>query len=89
MPFQVTRFSLHGFAVTVAGQYADTPVVVRLAGDDFREHRLERSAEGQARAFCLNNLLGQVPLRFADVVVLGPNGRREVRRRANTAVRSG
>jgi len=85
--FQVTKFPVHGFATTVAGRRTGTPVVARFAGDNFREYRLSSGFAETARTYALNNVLGRVPSKFADaVVVLGPNGDHEIskrRRRSN------
>lgn len=79
---QVTKFPAHGFATTMAGRRTGVPVLTRLAGDNFREHRLSTGLADRVRTFALNNVLGRVPIHFADVtIVLGPHGRAEIRSR--------
>ncbi len=81
--FQVTKFPVHGFVATVAGHRTDTPVVTRLAGDNFREHQFSERTLDCARTFALNNLIGVVPAWFSDAtIVLGPHGKSEIERRA-------
>lgn len=79
--FQVTKFPLHGCAATIAGRRTGTPVVTRLAGDNFREFRYSAGLK-KARTFGLNNGLGRVPVHWSDrVIVLGPHGRSEITKR--------
>lgn len=81
--FQVTKFPLHGCATTIAGKRTGTPVVARFAGDNFNEYHLSSGLD-KAKTFGLNNVLGRIPARFADrVVVLGPHGRSEIEQRAS------
>lgn len=76
--FQVTKFPLHGCATTIAGRRTGTPVLARLAGDNFNEHRLSAGLD-RMRVFGLNNVLGRVPVHLADrIIVLGPHGRGEI-----------
>lgn len=84
--FQVTKFPVHGFAVTVAGLRTSTPVITRFAGDNFREHVFSGGAAGKARTYTLNNLIGTIPARLSDAtIVLGPHGRNEIKKRNNNA----
>lgn len=83
---QVTKFPVHGTAATVAGLRTGTPVLTRLAGDNFREHRLSSGLADRARTILLNNAFGRVPVHGSDLtIVLGPHGRREIRRRRSGA----
>lgn len=83
--FQVTEFAAHGFATVVAGQRADVPTIARIAGDDFNEYKL-LSGAAKAKIFVMRNLLGRVPLRLADeIVVLGPHVRSELAARGRTS----
>lgn len=83
---QVTKFPVHGTAATVAGRRTGVPVLTRLAGDNFREHRLASGPADRARTFLLNNGFGRVPIHGADLtLVLGPHGRGEIRRRRSRA----
>ncbi|MDZ7850709.1 MAG: glycosyltransferase family 4 protein [Halodesulfurarchaeum sp.] len=80
--FQVTKFPVHGFATAVAGKVTDTPVLTRLAGDNFREYRVSSERLQAVKAFGLNNIMGRVPLYWSDrIIVLGPHGRSEIARR--------
>ncbi|PSP72831.1 hypothetical protein BRC86_11425 [Halobacteriales archaeon QS_3_64_16] len=79
---QVTKFPVHGVASVLAGRRTGVPVLTRLAGDNFREHRLSTGPADRARTFALNNLLGRLPVRLADAtIVLGPHGREAIRSR--------
>lgn len=76
--FQVTKFPLHGCATTIAGRRTGTPVLTRFAGDNFNEHHLSSGLD-RVKTFGLNNVLGRVPVHFADrIIVLGPHGRAEI-----------
>ena len=78
--WQVTKFPLHGCAATVAGRRTDTPVLARLAGDNFREFRVSSGLHA-IKAFGLNNVFGRVPTRLGDrIIVLGPYGRKVIER---------
>lgn len=86
---QVTKFPAHGTAATVAGRRTRTPVLTRLAGDNFGEHRLSAGATDRIRTFLLNNGFGRVPIYGADLaIVLGPHGREAIHgRRPGARVR--
>lgn len=80
---QVTKFPLHGCATTVAGWRTDTPVLTRFAGDNFREFQFSNGLDA-VKAFGLNNVLGRVPARWSDrIIVLGPYGRSEIAGRSD------
>lgn len=80
--FQVTKFPLHGCAVALAGQWSSTPVLTRFAGDNFREFKFSKGFD-KIRAFGLNNVVGQIPTRWSDqIIVLGPHGKQEINRRS-------
>lgn len=80
--FQVTRFPTHGTATAVAARLTGTPAITRLAGDNFNEHRFANDVEERLRTFLLKNCIGIVPVHLPDaVVVLGPRGRSQLRRR--------
>lgn len=76
--FQITEFATHGTAAVVAGRYGSTPVITRLAGDDFQEYK-HSTKINRMKVFTMRNILGQVPLRLADaIVVLGPHVKQQV-----------
>ncbi|MBX0285480.1 glycosyltransferase family 4 protein [Halomicroarcula sp. F28] len=79
--WQVTKFPLHGCATTIAGRRTGTPVLTRFAGDNFNEFRFSEGVSA-VKAFALNNLFGRVPVHGSErVIVLGPHGRSEIKRR--------
>ena len=79
---QVTRFPTHGPAVAFAGQQTNTPTITRLAGDNFREYRFATDLTEKLRTFALKNVISLTAVHLSDaVVVLGPNGRRDIERR--------
>ena len=81
--FQVTKFPLHGSAAILAGQRTSTPVLTRFAGDNFREFKFSSGLD-KIRAFGLNNVIGQIPARWSDqIIVLGPHGKQEINRRSH------
>lgn len=83
--FQVTEFAAHGFATVVAGKYKGIPTITRVAGDDFNEYKLTAGLS-KIKLFGMRNILGRVPLTFADeIVVLGPQIRSELERRGRTS----
>lgn len=78
--WQVTKFPIHGFAAVVAGHRTDVPVLTRFAGDNFREYKLANSTVERLKTYCLNNTFGRVTAAAADAtIVLGPNGRDEIK----------
>lgn len=84
--FQVTKFPVHGVAAAVAGWRTNTPVLARYAGDNFREYKFDRRTATKAKSFVLNNILGRVPVKLADaIIVLGPHGHREIASRSDSA----
>ncbi len=79
---QVTRFPTHGSAVALAGWRTDTPTVARLAGDNFREYQFATDPLEKLRTFALKNVLALLAIHLPDaVIVLGPGGRRDLKRR--------
>jgi len=79
---QVTRFPTHGSAAAIAGWRTDTPTVTRLAGDNFREYKFSTGVGEKLRTFALKNVIALTAVHLPDaVVVLGPNGRRDLERR--------
>lgn len=79
---QVTRFPTHGSAVALAGRQTDTPIITRLAGDNFREYRFTTELKDTLKTFALKNVIALSAVYLATaVVVLGPTGRRDIRRR--------
>lgn len=79
---QVTRFPTHGPALALAGRQTDIPTVTRLAGDNFREYRFAADMMETLRTFALKNIIALAAVHLSDaVVVLGPNGRRDIERR--------
>ena len=79
---QVTRFPTHGSAVALAGQRTGTPVITRLAGDNFREYRFATGVKNGLKTFVLKNVIALSAVHLAtEVVVLGPAGRHDIRRR--------
>ncbi|MCU4718452.1 glycosyltransferase family 4 protein [Halapricum hydrolyticum] len=80
--FQVTKFPLHGSAAILAGRRTSTPVLTRFAGDNFREFKFSSGLD-KIRAFGLNNVIGQIPARWSNqIIVLGPHGKQEIDRRS-------
>lgn len=80
---QVTEFSSHGSAATIAGKLSGTPVITRIAGDDFNEYRFSTGVS-RMKVFAMRNILGRVPLHLSDkIVVLGPHVEQEVKSRAS------
>jgi len=78
--WQVTKFPLHGCATAVAGRRTDTPVLTRLAGNNFHEFRFSTLFDA-VKVFALNNGLGRVPVHWSErVIVLGPHGRSEIKK---------
>lgn len=78
---QVTRFPTHGSALALAGWRTDTPTITRLAGDNFREYKFSTGVTETLRTFGLKNVIGLLAVHLPDaVIVLGPNGRRDVER---------
>jgi len=79
---QVTRFPTHGSAAALAGWRTGTPTVTRLAGDNFREYKFSTGLVETLRTFALKNVISMAAVHLPDaIVVLGPNGRRDVERR--------
>lgn len=79
---QVTRFPTYGPAIALAGRKTDTPTVTRLAGDNFREYQFGTSLAKKLRTFALKNVIALTAVHLSDaIVVLGPNGRRDIERR--------
>jgi len=79
---QVTRFPTHGTAAALAGRRTDTPVVTRLAGDNFREYKFASDWRKKVRTFALKNAISLAAVHLSDaVVVLGPNGHADIGRR--------
>ncbi|WP_135824059.1 glycosyltransferase family 4 protein [Halorussus ruber] len=90
------RAYLRGASPDVISQIGDVPVygniisllkdddskfVCRYSGDLFYEYRLERGLR-KAKIFALKNLVGRVPLRFADrAVTMGPREKEKIVRR--------
>lgn len=72
---QITQPPIHG---TIAGGLAaihDVPFVYRYSGDRFYEYT-ESQGVDKILHFGLNNLIGRMPLRFADsCITLGPTGK--------------
>ena len=72
---QMTDPPIHGTVASLLSRTHDIPVVYRYSGDRFREYRLY-SGMKQVVIYGLNNVMGRIPLRFADrYVALGPHGR--------------
>jgi glycosyltransferase involved in cell wall biosynthesis len=79
---QVTRFPTHGPALALAGRQTDIPTVTRLAGDNFREYRFAADMKETLRTFALKNVIALAAVHLSDaIVVLGPNGHRDIERR--------
>jgi len=79
---QVTRFPTHGSAVALAGWRTDTPTITRLAGDNFREYKFSTGVSEKFRTFLLKNVIAMTAVHIPEsVIVLGPNGRRDIERR--------
>lgn len=75
---QLWKYQTHAPAVSLAGKIHDIPTIVRFPGDVFHEFHGYKFPKS-AGIFVLDNLIGRIPLRTADkVVVLGPNLKREV-----------
>jgi len=67
--FQVTHYPIHAPVVSIAGKVKNKIVVLRLAGDDFNEYRLELSLLKKVRHFIRCNVIGIYPLLLADKVI--------------------
>lgn len=79
---QLTRFPTHGTAAALAGRQTETPVITRLAGDNFREYRFTTGLENILKTFTLNNIISLSAIHLStELVVLGPAGRRDIRLR--------
>lgn len=82
--FQVTEFAAHGIATVLAGKRENIPTITRVAGDDFNEYKLT-SGSRKVKLLGMRNVLGRVPLHFADeIIVLGPHVRSELQGRGRT-----
>lgn len=72
---QLTEPPIHGSIVGSLAKIHDVSAVYRYAGDRFQQFRLYSGPEKIVQ-YGLNNILGRVPLRFADrCIALGPHGR--------------
>lgn len=79
---QVTLFPTHGSATAVAGRLTGTPVITRLAGEDFHEHKFATDLAERARVYLLKNVISQAAVHLPDAVIaLGPRGRRDLAKR--------
>jgi len=79
--FQVTSPPTHGTIVGLLGKRYNIPVIYRYSGDRFYEYRLSQGLDKPIH-FCLNNVLGWLPLQLADrFVTLGPTGARRLQAR--------
>jgi len=84
--FQVTRFPTHGTATALAGRQSGRPTVTRLAGDNFTEHRFAVDRFTQLRLFGLKNLISLAAVHLPErVIVLGPNGHRQIEARGRSS----
>jgi glycosyltransferase involved in cell wall biosynthesis len=72
--FQVWKYQTHAPGLALAGHRAGVPTITRLAGDVFQEYR-GHSEVKKAGIFLLNNVLGRIPMRLSDaMIVFGPYG---------------
>jgi len=72
--FQVWKYQTHAPGVAIAGHRADIPTITRLTGDVFQEYQ-GHSGVKQAGVFLLDNVLGRIPIRLSDaMIVFGPYG---------------
>ncbi|RLM57148.1 glycosyltransferase [Halobellus sp. Atlit-31R] len=79
---QLTRFPTHGVAIALAGRRTNTQSITRLAGDNFREYQFDKETTSTIRTYALKNVIALLAVHLPDaVVVLGPNGRRDIERR--------
>jgi len=79
--FQMWKYQTHAPGVALAGHRTNTPVVTRLAGDVFREHRGYAGVK-KAGIFLLDNVLGRIPIPASDkMIVFGPYGASQARAR--------
>jgi glycosyltransferase involved in cell wall biosynthesis len=78
---QIWDYPTHAPGVSIASKIKKTPSIVRYSGDHFSEYKFFEGVK-KCLAFGLNNIVGYIPLVFADgVITLGPYGKREVTRR--------
>ncbi|PSP77577.1 hypothetical protein BRC88_13045 [Halobacteriales archaeon QS_4_69_225] len=79
--FQITSPPIHGNIVGSLGKTHGIPFVYRYSGDRFYEYKVSRGVTRLVH-FGLNNVLGRIPLYFADVcVTLGLSGQRRLENR--------
>lgn len=78
---QLTDPPVHGTIAGFLSKRYGVPFVYRYAGDRFYEYRVTRASK-KLPLFVLNNVVGRVPLRYADrFIVLGPTGRKRLEER--------
>ena len=72
--FQIWEFQTHGTGLSLAGQQANVPVITRFVSDVFNEYHGHSDVK-KAGIFLLDNVLGQIPMRLSDaMIVFGPYG---------------
>lgn len=67
--FQITKYPIYSPIVSIIGKIKRIPVLLRYAGDNFNEYKLQSTLLSQVKLFIRNNLLGTLPLLFSDKVI--------------------
>lgn len=72
--FQIWKYPTHAPGLALAGHHADVPTITRLSGDVFQEYQ-GYSGLKKVGVFLLDNVLGRIPIRVSDaMIVFGPYG---------------
>ncbi|MFW6048525.1 MAG: glycosyltransferase [Candidatus Natronoplasma sp.] len=69
--FQITKYPIYSLPVSAAGSLYSVPTIVRLSGDHFRAYKTRRDdIDELTRTLFMHNLLGGLPLKLADTVIV-------------------
>lgn len=72
--FQITKYPIYSLPVSLVGSLYSVPTIVRLSGDHFRAYQTRRNdLDELTRTLIMHNLLGGLPLKLADSVVVISN----------------
>lgn len=69
--FQITKYPIYSLPVSITGSLYSIPTIVRLSGDHFRAYKTRQDNPNElTRTIIMHNLLGGLPLKFADNVIV-------------------
>ncbi|MFP4051632.1 MAG: glycosyltransferase family 4 protein [Thermoplasmata archaeon] len=69
--FQITKYPIYSLPVSTIGSLSSVPTIVRLSGDHFRAYKTRRNDMDElTRTLFMHNLLGGLPLKLADRVIV-------------------